>query len=272
MAKKIFLNEKLFDEDDAKISVLDSALLYGYGAYETLRAYDGVVFRLDEHIERIIDSLKALEINTPYSKKQVKEAVYSTLEGNDLKEAAMRVTITAGGKNNWGSTSPSLVVLARPAPAKAESMTALTVPFHRDLAVAKSLNCMTSMIAQKQAAEKGFDEAFFTNCGMVLEGTTSNVFCVKDREIFSPKNDVLHGITRKVVIGLAKKMGLAVKEGKLRIKSLYLADEVFITGTLKEIVPIVKVDEMAFKTGEITGKLQEEYAEEVVQETAAGKT
>ena len=258
-----FLNGHLVDAPC--ISVLDEGLLYGYGVYETLRVYSGVPFRQGEHVRRLRASAEKIEMAVP-SEKKLNDAIGKTVDENGLSEAALRVVLTAGAKSDWGNAEPSLLVLAKAlSPVKA-SFKAITVPFHRDVAQAKSLNCLTAVMARKRAAQAGCDEAVFRIGRSVLEGTTSNVFSLQGDVLTTPKDGVLEGVTRNAVIGISKELGLSVYEGPLMYDSLLKADESFITGTLKEIVPLSELDGKPLKQGPFVGKLQTAFSELVHRE------
>ncbi len=251
-----FLNGQMVDAP--AISALDEGLLYGYGVYETLRVYSGTVFRQGEHVSRLRQSAEKIGIPVP-SASPVNDAIAQTIAANGLKDAALRVILTAGGSSDWGHAEPSLLILARPLSAVPSTFKAISVPFHRDVAQVKSLNCLTSVMARKRAHAAGCDEAIFRNGRSVLEGTTCNVFAVFGRELLTPKDGVLEGVTRNVVLSLASDVGLVPAEGPLTYARLLQADEAFITSTIKEVVPLVELDGKKIKTGRKTAELQDAY-------------
>ncbi|MBI2445661.1 aminotransferase class IV [Candidatus Micrarchaeota archaeon] len=265
---RAFLNGQSVDAPS--ISALDEGLLYGYGVYETLRVYSGVAFRQDEHVRRLRQSAEKIELPVP-SEQVVHDAIRRTIESNTLKDAALRVVLTAGARSDWGRAEPSLLVLARPFTAVPTSFKAISVPFHRDVAQAKTLNCLTSVMARKRAQAAGCDEAIFRIGRSVLEGTTCNVFAVLGAELLTPKDGVLQGVTRNAVLSLASDVGLEASEGPLTYDRLLHADEVFLTGTLKQIVPLVELDGKKLKVGPKTAHFNAAYSELVQREIQSQK-
>lgn len=260
---RAFLNGQMVDAP--AISALDEALLYGYGVYETLRVYSGTAFRQDEHVARLRQSAEKIEMHVPSAKK-VKDAIALTIQQNALQDAALRVVLTAGGKSDWGNAEPSLLVLARSLPVVPDTFKAISVPFHRDVAQVKSLNCLTSVMARKRAHAAGCDEALFRIGRSVLEGTTCNVFAVFGRELLTPKDGVLQGVTRNAVLSLASDVQLVASEGPLTYDRLLQSDEVFLTGTLKQIVPLVELDGKPLKKGPKSAELKAAFSELVTRE------
>jgi len=153
-----FLNGEMVDAPT--ISALDEGLLYGYGVYETLRVYSGVPFRLQEHVRRLRASAQKVDMRVP-SDKKITDAIHATVSRNALKDAALRVVLTAGAQSDWGNAEPSLLVLAKPVSPVKAAFKAVSVPFHRDVAQAKTLNCLTAVMARKRAVQAGADEALF---------------------------------------------------------------------------------------------------------------
>ncbi|MBI4361113.1 aminotransferase class IV [Candidatus Micrarchaeota archaeon] len=255
---------------DAHINVFDEGLLYGYGVYETLRVYQGTAFKMDEHIERLQQSAREIQLPAP-EKKDLQNAIQKTIQANRLSQAALRVVLTAGSQSDWGTATPSLIVMAKPLGQIPKTFSAVTVPFHRDVAKAKTLNCLTSVLARKQAKKAGCDEAIFTQKGNVLEGTTSNLFCIHGNTITTPKDGVLEGITRHAVIELAKQNGFDVRQESLSKEQLFGADEAFLTSTLKQVVSLTKVDGKKIRAGKTTQTLQHAFQEFVQNEISRQK-
>jgi branched-chain amino acid aminotransferase len=275
---KIYLNGKFVDKEDAKISVYDHGLLYGDGVFEGIRAYDGVVFKLKEHIDRLYDSAKSITLEIPMSKEEMEKVVIETLRVNNLKDAYIRLVVTRGvgdlGLDPRKCKSPTIFCIAEPMnPLLGEDGIRVITASVRRLPVdvlnpaVKSLNYLNSILAKIQANYAGVDEAFLLDAeGYVAEGTGDNIFVVKNGVIKTPpvSSSVLRGITRDTVIDLAREMGYEVVEERLTLHELYVADEVFITGTAAEIVPVVEIDGRKIndgKTGEITKKLREKFKE-----------
>ncbi len=248
-----------------QISALDEGLLYGYGVYETLRVYSGVPFRQGEHVHRLRASAEKIEMRVP-SEKKLHDAILQTLQANDLSDAALRVVLTAGSESDWGDAEPSLLVLAKALGSVKASFKAITVPFHRDVAQAKTLNCLTAVLARKRAAQAGCDEAIFRIGRSVLEGTTCNIFALHGDVLTTPKDGVLEGVTRNVVLELAASLGLKTIQGALTYDRLLQADDAFVTGTLKQIVPLSELDGKPLTQGPMVKKIQTAFSELVRRE------
>ena len=275
---KIYLNGKFVDEKDAKVSVFDHGLLYGDGVFEGIRAYDGVVFMLKEHIDRLYDSAKSLCIDIPLTKEEMIDVVLETLRVNNLRDAYIRLVVTRGigdlGLDPRKCGKPTIFCIAIPMPPLLgeEGIRVITVSVRRlpvDVLnpAVKSLNYLNSVLAKIQANYAGVDEAFLLDDkGFVVEGTGDNIFIVKNGVLKTPPvyQSILKGITRDVVIKLAKEEGIEVVEEPLTLHDLYTADELFITGTAAEIVPVFEIDGRVIndkKVGEITKKLREKFKE-----------
>jgi branched-chain amino acid aminotransferase len=275
---KIYLNGKFVDEKDAKVSVFDHGLLYGDGVFEGIRAYDGVVFMLKEHIDRLYDSAKSICIDIPLTKEEMINVVLETLRVNNLRDAYIRLVVTRGigdlGLDPRKCGKPTIFCIAIPMPPLLgeEGIRVITVSVRRlpvDVLnpAVKSLNYLNSVLAKIQANYAGVDEAFLLDDkGFVVEGTGDNIFIVKNGVLKTPPvyQSILKGITRDVVIKLAKEEGIEVVEEPLTLHDLYTADELFITGTAAEIVPVFEIDGRVIndkKVGEITKKLREKFKE-----------
>lgn len=268
LSMRSFLNGTMVDAP--RVSALDEGLLYGYGVYETLRVYTGVPFRLAEHVARLRASAEKIGMHVP-SESDLRDAIFKTVESNRLADAALRVVLTAGSDGDWGHAESSLLVLAKSVGSVPSRIRAITVPFHRDVAQAKSLNCLTSVLARRRAREAGVDESFFRIGRSVLEGTTCNVFALQGKVLTTPKDGVLAGVTRDVVLGLAAGLDLRIVEGPLTYDRLSQADEAFVTSTLKHVVPLVELDGKPLKQGPVVEKIQTAFSELVARETAPAK-
>ena len=273
---KIYLNGEFVEKEDAKISVYDHGLLYGDGIFEGIRAYDGVVFKLKEHIDRLYDSAKSIILEIPMSKEEMEKVVVDTVKVNNLKDAYIRLVITRGvgdlGLDPRKCPKPTIFCIAEPMnPLLGEDGIRVITSSIRRLPVdvlnpaVKSLNYLNSILAKIQANYAGVHEAFLLDSeGYVAEGTGDNIFVVKNGIIKTPpvSSSVLRGITRDTVIDLAKELGYTVVEERLTLHELYVADELFITGTAAELVPVVEIDGRVINNGEIgeiTKKLSEEF-------------
>ena len=277
---KVYLDGKLVDKDDAKISVFDHGLLYGDGVFEGIRAYNGKVFRLDGHLDRMYDSAKAIDLKIPLSKEDMKKAIIETLKKNGLKDAYIRPIVTRGdgdlGLDPRKCPVPNIFIITQEWGAMygdlyEKGLTAVTVGIRRNAPEAlppniKSLNYLNNILAKIEANVKGGDEAIMIDVhGNVSEGSGDNIFVVKNGKIITPPTlNNLRGITRAAAIELAIKDRIPVSEINMGLFDIYTADEVFVTGTAAEIAPVTKVDGRIIgdgKPGQITKKLMEEFKE-----------
>ncbi|HVV70104.1 MAG TPA: branched-chain-amino-acid transaminase [Verrucomicrobiae bacterium] len=276
---KIYIDGKFFDEASAKISVFDHGLLYGDGIFEGIRAYNGRVFKLKEHIDRLFCSAKAILLTIPMSHADLMAAVVETCRVNQIRDGYIRLVVTRGigtlGLNPNRCKNPSVIVIADkiqlyPPELYQEGMAIITVPTVRNLHSAlnpaiKSLNYLNNILAKIEANNAGCEEAILLNAeGFVAECTGDNVFIVKGNELLTPplSAGALYGITRGVVMNIAAESGLKVAEPNLTRYDLFNADECFLTGTGAEIVPVVKLDGRVIgsgKPGPITERLVAQY-------------
>ncbi|MCM8761345.1 MAG: branched-chain-amino-acid transaminase [Candidatus Omnitrophica bacterium] len=276
---KIYLDGKLVEKHEAAVSVFDHGLLYGDGVFEGIRTYDSLVFRLKEHIDRLYKSADAIQLKIPLTKMEMMEAVIMTLKANRLTDAYIRLVVT-----RWGGDlgldprkckRPTIFIITDkialyPKEFYEKGLAIVTATTKRNLPQAldpriKSLNYLNNILAKIDAIESGAEEAIMlTNDDYVAECTGDNIFIVKDGELLTPPPDVgaLEGITRDAVIGIARRNGIPFKEKMLRMEDVYAADEVFLTGTAAEIIPVVAIDGRKIGAGEpgaITLKLRNEF-------------
>ena len=255
----VYIDGEYYPKGSAKISVYDHGLLYGDGVFEGIRAYNGIVFHLREHIERLFEGLKVTRINVPLSKEDVMAAVVETLRKNNFVDAYIRLVITRGrgnlGLDPRSSPKSSVIIMTEPvAPAhgkeaREKGVTAVMSSYRRDMVDGtshelKSLNYIQSVLAKFQAIDAGADEVvMLDHRGMVSEFHGSNLFLVRQGTIHTPTSasGILHGITRERVLKLAEELGYEVHERDITPYELLSADEVFLTGTLAEIVPVVRI-------------------------------
>lgn len=279
MGLKIYLNGKIVDEKDAKISVFDHGLLYGDGVFEGIRSYNGLVFRLKEHIDRLYESAHTIMLDISISKKQLIDAVISTLRANNLKDAYIRLVVTRGegdlGLDPRKCDKPTIFIITDkinlyPEKYYKQGLDIVTVPTQRNISEAlnpqvKSLNYLNNILAKIEATNSGVEEAILLNSqGYVAECTGDNIFIVKKNCLMTPPvyMGALKGITRGAVIELAKKSGVCFCEAVLTRHDMFNADECFLTGTAAEIIPVVKIDGRIIgkgKPGDTTLKLLEDY-------------
>lgn len=276
---KIFIDGKYLNERDAKVSVFDHGLLYGDGVFEGIRAYNGRVFKLKEHIDRLFYSAKAILLEIPMSRAELMKATVTTIRANKLRDCYVRLIVTRGvgnlGLNPRSCKKPSVIIIAGkiqvyPPELYAHGMGIVTVPTVRNLHSAlnpaiKSLNYLNNILAKIEANNAGVEEAVMLNAeGFVAECTADNLFIIKNGELATPplSAGALYGITRQTVIELAEFAGVKVSEPNLTRYDLFNADECFLTGTGAEIMPVVKIDGRVIGTGKpgpLTRKLVEDY-------------
>ena len=276
---KIYIDGKYCDEKNAKISVFDHGLLYGDGIFEGIRAYNGRVFKLKEHIDRLFCSAKAILLDIPISHAEMMKAVVNTCRKNKLRNGYIRLVVTRGigtlGLNPNRCKRGSVIVIADkiqvyPKEMYDNGMAIVTVATTRNLHSAlnpaiKSLNYLNNILAKIEANIAGVEEAIMLNSeGFVAECTADNIFILKGGKMYTPplSAGALYGITRGVVLDMAQEAGIAVSEPNLTRYDVFNADECFLTGTGAELIPVTKVDGRVIGTGKpgpVTKSLVKSY-------------
>ena len=276
---KVYVDGKYYGEDKAKVSVFDHGLLYGDGVFEGIRAYNGRVFRLKEHIDRLYCSAKAILLTIPLTHAEMMRAVIETCRKNKVRDGYIRLVVTRGvgtlGLNPNRCKRPSVIIIAGkiqlyPPEMYQNGMDIITVPTTRNLTNAvnpaiKSLNYLNNILAKIEANIGGCEEAIMLNAqGFVAECTGDNIFIVKGQQLLTPplSAGALYGITRGVVMGLGRDAGLDAREPDLTRYDLFNADECFLTGTGAELIPVVKIDGRVIgdgKPGPVTRQLTVAY-------------
>lgn len=279
MGLKIYIDGKLAENEDAKISVFDHGLLYGDGVFEGIRTYNGLIFKLKEHIDRLYQSAHSIMLEIPVSKEDLIEAVKRTLRANKLKDAYIRLIVTRGvgdlGLDPRKCPRPTIIIITDkialyPEKFYRDGMEIITVPTQRNIPEAlnpqiKSLNYLNNILAKIEAINAGVEEAVMLNSdGYVAECTGDNIFIVRRGVLLTPPIYIgsLRGITRSAVLDLAKENKIPACEEVLTRHDLFNADECFLTGTAAEIIPVVKIDGRRIgngKPGKITAKLTREF-------------
>src|SRR5947199_542757 len=256
---RIYIDGRFYSEADAKVSVFDHGLLYGDGIFEGIRFYNGRVFRLEEHLERLWDSARSLCLEVPMTRQQMNEALLDTIRKNDLHDGYIRLVITRGvgnlGLNPEQCKNPSVIIIAATIALYHEDfyqkgLNIVTVATRRSNPASlnpavKSLNYLNNVMARIEANLAGADEALMLNDqGNVAECTADNVFIIKHGQIFTPPiaAGALRGITRSVVFDIAAETGLKIAETGITRHDVFIADECFLTGTAAEIIPVVTAD------------------------------
>jgi len=286
MNRKIWLDGNIVDESEAKISVFDHGLLYGDGIFEGIRFYEGRVFRLTEHIERLYLSAKALLLKMPWTLEEVCEATLETIRANGLTDGYIRLVVTRGvgdlGLNPYLCPSPSMFIIVSgitlyPAELYEKGLEVVTCSTRRPTPASlspqvKSLNYLNNVMAKVEALKAGAKEGLMLNeQGYVAECTGDNVFIVKKGVVLTPpvSDGSLDGITRQVIFDLCGELGITIREVSMTRYDLYTADESFLTGTAAETIPMVKLDEREIgngKPGEVSLKLIKAYGKLVRSE------
>jgi len=266
MSLKVHVDGKLYDKENAKISVYDHGLLYGDGVFEGIRSYGGKVFRLAEHLDRLWHSAKAILLQIPISKQQMTKAIEDTLAVNKIEDGYIRVLVTRGcgtlGLDPNKCSNPQVIVIAGrielyPPELYEKGLEIITVSTLRNHPAAlspriKSLNYLNNILAKIEGLQAGCIEALMLNHkGELAECTGDNLFLVRNGRVLTPPTEagILEGITRDVVIGLAAEKGVEVQEVPLTKHDVYVADECFLTGTAAEVIPVVKVDSRTIGDG-----------------------
>jgi branched-chain amino acid aminotransferase len=276
---QVYVDGKYYPKSQAKVSVFDHGLLYGDGVFEGIRAYDGVVFKLKEHVDRLYSSAHMIMLSIPISREEMIRITLETLRKNSLRDSYIRIVVTRGvgdlGLNPKKCPKPTIIVITDTisllkSEAKEQGVTAMLSWVKRDPVDAtsheiKSLNYLNSILAKIEANINGVDEAIcLDKNGYICEGVAENIFRVKDGRLFTPPSSTgaLPGITAEAVKRLARKLGYDALDQNITPYELFNADEVFFTGTAAEIVPVREINKRSIndgKPGPITKKLMEEY-------------
>ncbi|MFA5105359.1 MAG: branched-chain-amino-acid transaminase [Candidatus Micrarchaeia archaeon] len=273
---KVNISGKMVEEKDACISVFDHGLLYGDGVFEGIRVYGRCIFKLDEHVERMYDSARAISLPMPVDRQKFKEEIIRTCKENGIESGYIRAVATRGagdlGLNPRTCKNPQYIIIARKVdPLLGEKSIEqgadiITSSIRRVQSCAipiraKTLNYLNSVLAAAQAIDMGKDEAImFSESGYVAEGSGDNIFIIKNGVIKTPpeSSGALKGITRDSIIEMARANGFFVEEADMTHFDIYTADEIFLTGTLAEIVPVKSIDSRKVgdgRPGETTKKL-----------------
>lgn len=281
MSRQVYINGAFYAKEEAKISVFDHGLLYGDGVFEGLRSYGGKVFHLAEHIDRLYESARAICLELPMSPDEMTDAVNQTVKANKIEDGYIRLVVTRGsgtlGLDPNRCSVPQVIIIADsitlyPQEYYDNGLEIITSSVIRNHPAAlspriKSLNYLNNILAKIEGLNAGCIEALMLNHkGEVAECTGDNIFLVKHGELYTPPLDagILAGVTRNVVINLAKEHGVVTHESSLTKHDVYVADECFLTGSAAEVIPVVKVDTRVIGTGKpgpLSKKLKQLFAE-----------
>jgi branched-chain amino acid aminotransferase len=264
----IYMNGKLVKKEDARVSVFDHGLLYGDGVFEGIRSYNGLVFKLKEHIDRLYASAHGISLEIGMTKAQMQKAILDTLKANKLKDAYIRAVVTRGvgdlGLDPRNCPKPTIFIITDkirlyPEEMYRKGLKIVTVPTRRNIPEAvnpqiKSLNYLNNILGKIEAIQAGVTEAVMLDQGgFVTECTGDNIFMIKGKTLITPpvSAGILSGITRAAVLELASKVGLKTDERMITRFDLYNADELFLTGTAAEIIPVVEMDSRRINGGAV---------------------
>lgn len=259
MSIQVYIDGQYYPKEEAKVSVFDHGYLYGDGVFEGIRAYNGRVWKLDEHIDRLYDSAKSIWMEIPISKEEMTRVVVETCARNNLRDAYIRLVVSRGvgdlGLDPSKCPRPTVVCIADkialyPEEVYKTGMKVISVATRRTNPAAhsfqvKSLNYLNSIYAKIMAVQLGFPEVIMLSGeGYVVEGTGDNIFIVKKGKVITPPTylGILPGITREVAMEIVREQGYQMVEEVFTLHDLFVADEVFLTGTAAEIVPVVEID------------------------------
>ena len=285
MNEYVFLNHGLVPAEEARVSIFDAGLLHGVGLFETMRSYQGEIFRVEDHLNRLYNSAEVLGILITQKRAELAEWLDVLLETNDLKDARVRLTATRGSmKQLPDEEQPESVVFATaaamqqyPAEYYRRGMTVTVCRYRQNpfdpTSGHKSLNYFSRLVGLQQAQQEqqAGEALWFTVDGKLAEGCISNVFMVKEERLLTPaaETGILPGITRKVVLELANAEGMEIEEGLFSRDDLQEASEVFLTNSIMELMPVCRIDRQAIakdKPGPVYKKLHELYQQAVQRE------
>jgi branched-chain amino acid aminotransferase len=282
----IYMDGVFVQKSDAKISVFDHGLLYGDGVFEGIRVYAGCVFKLDEHLERLEYSARALLLKMPWTRAEIAEAVCETCRRNSIRDGYIRLMVTRGvgslGLSPRSCPKPSLIIIADkiqlyPVEYYEKGLKIITVPTRRSgpamlPPMIKSLNYVNNILAKIEAQHSGYEEAIMLDdAGYVAECTGDNLFLVHKGVLITPPpaTGALRGITRETALQIARDEGIPVQESNLTRYDVWVSDECFLTGTAAEMIPVVEVDGRPIgdgKPGSITQRILEQFRIRVRQQ------
>lgn len=278
MSNAIFLNDKIIKETEGHISATDRGFLYGDGLFETLRTYHKTPFCLEDHVVRLSNSSKYFDIPFHYTFQQIGQIIRQLITQNSLKDAYVRMTLSRGSTSSGliphHPYAPTFMIQAKPltpypAAWHTTGLSLMTSSFRRSdtcpVSGHKTLNFLTNYLAKKEAIDRGYHDAIILNTNNhVAECAVSNVFIVEKKAVITPalKTNILPGITRKIIIGLCRESGIRISEEAFGIERVFAAEEVFVTNSLLEVMPVSKLDEKPIGRvipGVITKMLQDRY-------------
>jgi branched-chain amino acid aminotransferase len=270
----VCLNGKFVDGSEASVSVFDHGLLYGDGVFDTIAAMKGRIFWLEEHLDRLLEGCRLISLTIPWSRQQLIDLTEETFRRNGGDSGRIRITVTRGegAIPILGSLSckPNLIIFSTKLELYPESlyetgMKLIVIKHQRVYPQVKNLSFLPSVLGYLESLKFGANEALFVDQeGNVLEGSTFNIFVVRDGKLTTPPDQILFGITRNKVIELARGLGIVVGESKVSLQQALTADEIFATGTTKKILPVTEIDDAEInhgKVGQMTRHLMSAFAQ-----------
>lgn len=280
----IYLNGSLVPKEEAVISIYDHGFLYGDGVFEGIRIYEGNVYKLTEHVNRLYESAHSIMLQIPHTKQEMTDIIVDTVEKNKVMNAYIRVVVSRGpgdlGLDPRNCEAPTVIVIVEELAIYAKELyenglKVASVPNRRSSPDVlnpqiKSLNYLNNILVKLSSVQSGADEALIlNNQGFVTEGSADNIFIVKNDVIKTPPVylGALEGITRNAIIEIIKEKGYSFEEVPFTLHDVYIADEVFLTGTAAEVIPVVIVDERSIgngKPGIITSELLQAFREKTL--------
>jgi branched-chain amino acid aminotransferase len=283
MSLKIWIDGKLVDKSEAKLSVYDHGLLYGDGVFEGIRVYNSKIFECDAHLDRLWNSAKAIRLEIPVARDEITRAMYETVKANNFTDCYIRLVVTRGvgdlGLDPKKCSKPSVFIISDliavyPKEMYENGMAVITASVIRNhpnalSARVKSLNYLNNILAKIEANDAGVPEAIMLNHeGNVSECTADNLFIVREGVVLTPTthDGILEGVTRKVIIELCKKLAIPLVEKTLQRHDLYIADEMFLSGTGAEVIAVTKIDSRVIGTGSagaLTRRIMEAFHKHV---------
>jgi D-alanine transaminase/branched-chain amino acid aminotransferase len=264
MGEYFFLNGKIVKARDAFLHITDLALLRGFGVFDFCRTQLGEPFLIDKYLDRFFNSAKSIDLKIPYAKEFIKDSIYQLLKKNGILESGIRMVLTGGyTENGFTPGDPNFFILIEKInfPDTSYYEGGVNLIFHehqRELSHIKSINYLTPISIRKRIKKENAYDVLYHSKGHVLEVSRSNIFIVRDNIIVTPSENVLKGITRATVLSLAAE-NFKIEERDISIEELYQADEVFMTGTTKRVLPVRKIDDHLFingKSGRVTQTLK----------------
>ena len=279
MELQVYIDGKLYPKSEAKVSVFDHGLLYGDGVFEGIRSYNGLVYKMNEHLDRLYESAHTLMLDIPLTKKEMTQAVLRVLKANRLQNGYIRLVVTRGvgdlGLDPKKCKKATIIIITDnivlyPEALYRDGLEIITVPTVRNLPEAlnpeiKSLNYLNNIMAKIEAGMAGYQEAILLNFqGYVAECTGDNIFVVKNGKLLTPPTylGALKGITRSAILQIAEGEGIPAEEKIMTRHDVFNADEMFLTGTAAEIIPVVKVDGRKIgegRPGKMTLRLMKDF-------------